>query len=142
MNYLEKITQVEFDECVKLHLAWLNKEPGGDKLAMDDMDFSGINFRSANLREAWITGSTFTGAKLDGVNFSFSRLTNNNFDDCDLSHCDFTRANIKGSSFIDITVTTRDFQSFWQDLETDYISMDPNLQKDYDTIKVFTQIVR
>jgi len=72
----------KLQEILRLHLAWFNNEPGGER----------ANLHGANLSEANLRGADLRGADLSGANLSEANLHG-----ADLRGADLHGANLRGA---------------------------------------------
>ena len=82
-------------EKIELHKKWINKEPGGIKLDLSNMNLSYHVFRHCDLREA-----NLSGADLSHTNLSHALLTNADLSHSDLRYADLNNVKAANANFI------------------------------------------
>ncbi len=78
---MEKITQEEIAEKLRLHKMWLNNEEGGKRA-----DFSNTNLSQANLSGADLSDANLSQANLSQANLRCADLRCANLSDADLDY--------------------------------------------------------
>lgn len=72
---LEKITQEEFDKIAKMHEAYLDGKPDGQKADLRNKDLSGIYFCDEKMIGYNLSGAVLSHCNLDGAFMSFTNLS-------------------------------------------------------------------
>ncbi|MFM7549469.1 MAG: pentapeptide repeat-containing protein [Cyanobacteriota bacterium] len=72
------------------------------KTYLQRSDFSGIDLRKSNFKQAKLKGSIFHNALLSSSDFIQAELIGANFEGASLSDTDFSRAQLCGTSFKDV----------------------------------------
>jgi len=62
----------KLQEILRLHLAWFNNEPGGERANLHGANLSEANLRGADLSEANLREANLHGADLRGADLDFS----------------------------------------------------------------------
>jgi uncharacterized protein YjbI with pentapeptide repeats len=100
MELIDTITQ----ETLKLHQAWLNDEPSGQRLVTVsgtvkiEANLSGANLSCANLIRANLIRANLSGANLSGANLRSANLSGANLSGANLSCANLSGANLSGAN--------------------------------------------
>ncbi|MBN8649040.1 MAG: pentapeptide repeat-containing protein [Caulobacterales bacterium] len=105
---LKTLSQIEFDEALIAHGNYLTGRMGAKRLVLHYYDFSNVNLRGCDLRDA-----DFTGCKFNEADFSFANLKSASFYCADLRKANLrdanlSRADLRGTLFHEADLTNAD----------------------------------
>ena len=100
----------QIKEVLRLHLLWINHDPGGKQACFGKADLYGVNLYGVNLQGANLIGANLSevnlqGANLIGANLRKANLREANLREANLSganmlRADLSRALLYGAKFI------------------------------------------
>ena len=88
------MTQEELNKLLELHKKWLNNEPNGKQLVLENVDLHGSNLSSAKLRYASLRCANLRDANLRNADLYYVDLRGADLSHADLSHADLRYADL------------------------------------------------
>ena len=71
---MEKLTQEELNEIIRLHKLWLENKPEGIKADLFNKDLSGLDLSNSDLRHANLESAYLSYANLRNANLGYANL--------------------------------------------------------------------
>ena len=103
---MKALTQEELNKRIELHELWVSSEgKEGEQLALNGYDLSGLDFKGANLTEAFLYNTNLTDADLSNTNLTKAYLHKSILINADLSN-----ANLFGANFIIVDLTNANLE--------------------------------
>lgn len=107
-----KMSQLEIDQTINLHVKWLRGEPGGVQANLTGANLTRADLTRANLTGANLTGANLIDANLTGAYLIGANLTGANLTRADLTRADLTRADLTDAKNIWFPMACPDTGSF------------------------------
>lgn len=91
------ISQSELDRALRMHEAYRQSKPGGQRALFSYRDLTGRDLSKRDLAGADFTGAFLVGANLEGVNLSGAVLFASNLSKANLRRAKLVRADLRGA---------------------------------------------
>lgn len=91
------ISQPELDRTLRLHEAYRQSKPGGQRALFSYRDLSGCDLSKRDLAGADFTGAFLVGANLENVNLTGAVLFASNLNKANLRNAKLVRADLRGA---------------------------------------------
>ena len=92
-----KIPDDKLKELLKLHEKWVDRDSGGVRLDLKNVDLSNKCFRGITLYRANLENADLSNASIINSDLSYANLSNANLYMADLNHSDLTCANLNNA---------------------------------------------
>jgi uncharacterized protein YjbI with pentapeptide repeats len=99
------MNQEELNEILRKHKMWINKEEGGERADLCEVDLVGTNLSEADLFMANLVRANLTRANLNNTNLCGANLYEANLSGANLEAADLFETNLSGANLAGANLT-------------------------------------
>ena len=108
MQERRTISQRELEQALRLHEAYRQSKPGGQRALFAYRDLSGCDLSKRDLSDADFSGAFLVGTNLEGANLTSAVLFASNLSKANLRNAKLVRADLRGALLRDADLTGAD----------------------------------
>jgi len=108
MQERRAVSHIELERALRLHEAYRQAKPGGQRALFTYRDLSGLDLSNRDLTDADFTGAFLVGTNLEGANLTSAVLFASNLSKANLRNTKLVRADLRGALLRDADLTGAD----------------------------------